>query len=198
MIGRTGLYLTTASTTVTGAVSGVRGGKNNTRQIRWIDTGSAEYRWRFLVNSMSSGSGSSTSVNGCRGLRIIVRREIKRLTPLAVLLVSNPASQVPANRLGKVFSLIKAVEGKINVKSSLKEQALAAGRSKPPPSQRMSNFAQSEHGWLGEGAIPMTGLHFFFRQRQAKQPSSPELLLGPGSTRRRGFDNTCGSMVGSA
>jgi len=66
----------------------------------------------------------------------------------------------------------------MNVMSLLKEQALTAGRSKSPPSQRISNFAQSVHGWLGEGAILFTGLHFFFRQRQAKQPSSPELLLG--------------------
>lgn len=83
MMGRTRVCLTISGTTVTGAVSGVRGGNNNRRQIRRIDNGFVEYRWRFLVNSMSSGSGSS--VNGCRGLRIIVRSEIKRLTPLAVL-----------------------------------------------------------------------------------------------------------------
>ena len=85
MIGRTGLYLTTTGTTVTGVVSGVRGGKNNARQIRWIDTGSVEYRWRSLVNNTSSGIGSRA--NGCRGLRIIVRSEIKLLTLPAVLSV---------------------------------------------------------------------------------------------------------------
>jgi len=119
---------------------------------------------------------SGCIVNGCRGPRIIVRHEIKRLTLLAVLLVYNTAFQVHANRLGKVSVLVEAVEGEINVMSSLKKQTLAAGRFKPPPSQRMLNFAQSEHGWPGEGAIPNTGRHFFFRQRQAKQPASPELI----------------------
>jgi len=102
-------------------------------------------------------------------MQIVVRREIKRFTPRAVLPVYNPAFQVHANRVGKVFSLIETVEGEINVMSSPKEQTLAAGRFKPPPSQRMLNFAQSEHGWLGEGAIPTAGCqwHLFFRQRQA-------------------------------
>ena len=85
MMGRTRLCLTIAGTTMTGAVSGVRGGNNNTCPIRRINNGFVEYRWRFLVNSMSSGSGSN--VNECRGLRIIVSGEIKmfKLTPLAVL-----------------------------------------------------------------------------------------------------------------
>jgi hypothetical protein len=85
MMGRTSLCLTIAGATITGAVSVIRGGNNNTCRIRRIDNGFVDYRWGFLVNSIS---GSGNSVNGCRDLlRIIVSREVKRLTPPAVLLV---------------------------------------------------------------------------------------------------------------
>jgi len=60
-----------------------------------------------------------------------------------------------------------------DVVSGPKEQTLTGGRLRPLPSQRMLNLAQSAHGLLGEGAMPSTGVHFFFRQPQEKHPFCP-------------------------
>jgi len=117
-MGRTRLWLTIAGTSVvTGAVCGVSlgGVNNNTCQIMLIrrnDSGLVECQWGFLVNSMSSGSGSNVNGHGrCGGLRIIVRRKIKKLAMMAVLPVRNPAFQVSANRLGKFSALVEANRG---------------------------------------------------------------------------------------
>src|ERR1700733_5581252 len=57
-------------------------------------------------------------------------------------------------------------EDEVDVVSGPKEQTLTGGRFRPLPSQRMLNLAQSAHGSLGEGVMPSTGVHFFFRQPQ--------------------------------